>query len=114
MDARDLTIARRPALAKLQPVRGTRDILPEDMRRQRAVVEACRRLAERYGYHEMATPVFEFTDVFKRTLGETSDIVTKEMYTFPVSEEGDSVTLRPEAPAASVENAGRTNRSPPL
>jgi histidyl-tRNA synthetase len=95
-------------LAKLQPVRGTRDILPEDMRRQRAVVEACRRLAERYGYHEMATPVFEFTDVFKRTLGETSDIVTKEMYTFPVSEEGDSVTLRPEA-TAGVARAFITN-----
>lgn len=86
-------------MAKLQPVRGTRDILPDDMRRHRTVVETCRRLAERYGYHEMATPVFEFTDVFKRTLGETSDVVTKEMYTFPVREEGDSVTLRPEATA---------------
>jgi histidyl-tRNA synthetase len=95
-------------LAKLQPVRGTRDILPDEMRRQRAVVEACRRLAERYGYQEMATPVFEFTDVFKRTLGETSDIVTKEMYTFPVSEEGDNVTLRPEA-TAGVARAFITN-----
>lgn len=86
-------------MAKLQPVRGTRDILPDDMRRHRTVVETCRRLAERYGYHEMSTPVFEFTDVFRRTLGETSDVVTKEMYTFPVREEGDSVTLRPEATA---------------
>jgi histidyl-tRNA synthetase len=83
----------------LQPVRGTRDILPEEMRRHRLVVDTARRIAELYGYPEMATPVFEFTDVFRRTLGETSDIVTKEMYTFHVREEGDSVTLRPEATA---------------
>ncbi len=83
----------------LQPVRGTRDILPEGMRRHRAVVDTARRVAAQYGYHEMATPVFEFTDIFRRTLGETSDVVTKEMYTFPVREEGDSVTLRPEATA---------------
>jgi len=83
----------------LQPVRGTRDLLFDDMRRHRAVVEAARRVARQYGYHEMNTPVFEFTDVFRRTLGETSDVVTKEMYTFPVREEGDSVTLRPEATA---------------
>jgi histidyl-tRNA synthetase len=83
----------------LQPVRGTRDLLPEEMRRHRAVVETARRIALQYGYHEMSTPVFEFTDVFRRTLGETSDVVTKEMYTFAVREEGDSVTLRPEATA---------------
>lgn len=86
-------------MRNLQPVRGTHDILPEEMRRHRAVVEAARRLAERYGYHEMSTPVFEFTEVFQRSLGETSDVVTKEMYTFAVREEGDSVTLRPEATA---------------
>ena len=86
-------------MRNLQPVRGTRDLLPEEMRRHRAVIETARDLALRYGYHEMATPVFEFTDVFRRTLGETSDVVTKEMYTFPVREEGDSVTLRPEATA---------------
>ena len=72
------------------------------MRRHRAVVEAARTTAERYGYLEMATPIFEFTEVFKRTLGETSDIVTKEMYTFtpggPASE-GEQITLRPEATA---------------
>lgn len=86
-------------MRNLQPVRGTRDILPDDMRRHRAVIEAGRKIAQLYGYHEMSTPVFEFTDVFRRTLGETSDVVTKEMYTFPVREEGDSVTLRPEATA---------------
>jgi len=68
------------------------------MRRHRAVVDAARDVAARYGYQEMVTPVFEFTEVFKRTLGETSDVVTKEMYTFSISE-GEEVTLRPEATA---------------
>jgi len=82
-------------MSALQPVRGTRDILPEEMRGHRAVVDRSRAVAERYGYLEMATPVFEFTEVFKRTLGDTSDIVTKEMYTFKMHE-GEEITLRPE------------------
>ena len=65
------------------------------MRRHRRVVETARAAAERYGYLEMATPVFEFSEVFKRTLGDTSDIVTKEIYTF-VDKGGDQLTLRPE------------------
>jgi len=88
-------------VTSLQPVRGTHDLLPDAMRRHRAVIEGARLVAERYGFQEMATPIFEFTEVFKRTLGDTSDIVTKEMYTFVMgggdrSEEGDSITLRPE------------------
>jgi len=82
-------------LSSLQPVRGTHDLLPEEMRRQRAVSERAREIAERYGYLEMATPVFEFTEVFKRTLGDTSDVVTKEMYTFAMKD-GEEITLRPE------------------
>ncbi len=85
-------------MSALQPVRGTHDILPDEMRRHRSVVETARALAERYGYHEMTTPVFEFTEVFKRTLGETSDVVTKEMYTFSMSG-AEHFTLRPEATA---------------
>ena len=65
------------------------------MRRFRRVVEAARAAAERYGYLEMATPIFEFSEVFKRTLGDTSDIVTKEMYTF-TDKGGEQLTLRPE------------------
>ena len=82
----------------LQPVRGTHDLLPADMRRHRRVIDVAREMAERYGYQEIVTPVFEFTEVFKRTLGETSDIVTKEMYSFTVGE-GEQITLRPEATA---------------
>ncbi|MSP81762.1 MAG: histidine--tRNA ligase [Alphaproteobacteria bacterium] len=89
------------AQAKLQPVRGTHDLLPADCRRHRAVTDATRAVAERYGYGEIATPIFEFTEVFSRPLGETTDVVTKEMYTF-VDRGGDSLTLRPENTASVV------------
>ncbi len=62
------------------------------------MVDVAREVASRYGFEEVATPIFEFSDVFRRTLGDTSDIVTKEMYTF-VDRGGDEVTLRPEATA---------------
>jgi histidyl-tRNA synthetase len=79
----------------LQPVRGTHDLLPDEMRRHRRVVDTARAVAERYGYLEMATPIFEFSEVFQRTLGDTSDIVTKEMYSF-TDRGGENLTLRPE------------------
>ena len=82
-------------MTALQPVRGTHDILPAEGRRHRHVVETARAVAARYGFHEIATPIFEFSEVFRRTLGETSDIVTKEMYTF-TDRGGDAITLRPE------------------
>ncbi|MFN6956379.1 MAG: histidine--tRNA ligase [Acetobacteraceae bacterium] len=79
----------------LQPVRGTRDLIGEDVRRHRHVADTARRIAERYGFEEWITPVFEDTAVFARTLGETSDVVTKEMYSF-TDRGGESITLRPE------------------
>ncbi|MEE8246612.1 MAG: histidine--tRNA ligase [Alphaproteobacteria bacterium] len=82
-------------MSGLQPVRGTRDILPDEQRRHRHIVEAAREVAERYGFAEIATPIFEFAEVFRRTLGETSDVVTKEMYTF-TDRGGEEITLRPE------------------
>lgn len=82
-------------MAKLQPIRGTRDLLPAEFRRHHFVIETAREIAERYGYDQMATPIFELTSVFARTLGDTSDVVTKEMYTFE-ARDGESVTLRPE------------------
>jgi histidyl-tRNA synthetase len=88
-------------MAALQPVRGTQDLLPETARRHRLVSETARRLAELYGFAEMATPIFEFTEVFARPIGETSDIVTKEMYTF-TDRGGEEITLRPEATAGIV------------
>ena len=85
-------------MASLQPVRGTHDLLPDEARRARHVTDTGRSIAECYGYEEAATPIFEFSEVFARTLGETSDIVTKEMYTF-TDKGGDSITLRPEGTA---------------
>ncbi|HUC68054.1 MAG TPA: histidine--tRNA ligase [Stellaceae bacterium] len=85
----------------LQPVRGTQDLLAEEQRRHRAVIDTARGIAERYGYQEIATPIFEFTEVFARPIGETSDIVTKEMYTF-ADRGGEEVTLRPEYTAGIV------------
>ena len=85
-------------MPKLQPIRGTRDILPEERSRFRHIEEIARELALRYGYLETATPILEFSEVFKKTLGETSDVVKKEMYTF-TDKGGDEVTLRPEGTA---------------
>jgi histidyl-tRNA synthetase len=85
-------------MSPIQPIRGTRDLIGEDLRRHRHVIETARRIAETAGFEEWATPIFEDTRVFARTLGETSDVVTKEMYTF-TDRSGESLTLRPEATA---------------
>ncbi len=82
-------------MSQLQPIKGTHDLMFEDVRRHRYVEETAFEIARRYGYGEIATPIFEFTEVFKRTLGDTSDIVTKEMFTFE-TKGGDNITLRPE------------------
>lgn len=85
-------------MANLKPVRGTQDILPEENRLFRRIEEAVYRLGSQYGYEEISTPIFESTEVFARTLGDTTDVVTKEMYTFE-DRNGDSLTLRPEGTA---------------
>ena len=88
-------------MADLQPVRGTHDFMPAEQRRHRFVVDSARSIAERYGYGEIATPIFEFTDVFARPIGEATDIVQKEMYTFQ-DRGGEEITLRPEYTAGIV------------
>jgi histidyl-tRNA synthetase len=85
----------------LQPARGTQDLLPEAARRHRMVSETARAVGELYGFAEIATPIFEFTEVFARPIGETTDIVAKEMYTFK-DRGGEDVTLRPENTAGVV------------
>ena len=82
-------------MTPLQPVRGTRDLIGDDQRRHSQVIDTARRVAGTYGFDEWATPIFEDTRVFARTLGETSDVVMKEMYSFD-DRGGDSLTLRPE------------------
>lgn len=81
----------------LQPVRGTRDLLPDLNRRFRLVYETFRAYAGRYGFEEIDTPIFEFAGIF-RHMGETSDVVTKETYTFMDRGEQE-ITLRPEGTA---------------
>ncbi len=85
----------------LQPARGTQDLLPEAARRHRIVIETARAVGQLYGFAEIATPIFEFTEVFARPIGETTDIVAKEMYTFK-DRGGEDVTLRPENTAGVV------------
>lgn len=82
----------------LQPVRGTRDLIGEDFRAHHHVIDTARRVMALYGHEEWATPIFESTNVFARSLGETSDVVSKEMYSFE-DRGGDSITLRPEGTA---------------
>jgi histidyl-tRNA synthetase len=88
-------VLKRAPMPTLQPVRGTKDLIGEDQRRHSHVIATARAAAAAYGFDEWTTPIFEDTAVFARTLGETSDVVTKEMYTFP-DRGGDSLTLRPE------------------
>ena len=96
--ANDNPLRPEHAVTDLQPARGTHDLIGEDQRRHSHVVETARRIAACYGFDEWITPIFEDTRVFSRTLGETSDVVTKEMYTFE-DRGGDSITLRPEGTA---------------
>ena len=99
----------------MQPVRGTHDLLPDDYRRFAHVVDTAREVARLYGYREMATPIFEFTELFARGIGETTDVVSKEMYTF-ADRGNESLTLRPEYTAgicrAFVSNGELTQQLP--
>ncbi|WP_207539992.1 histidine--tRNA ligase [Sabulicella rubraurantiaca] len=83
---------------KLQPVRGTHDLIGEGFRRHHRVIKTARRISALWGFEEWATPIFEDTRVFSRGLGETSDVVSKEMYSFE-DRGGESITLRPEMTA---------------
>ncbi len=85
----------------LQPVRGTKDLIGVEAALYRRVVDTAYAVALRYNFQEIQTPLFEFSQVFQRTLGETSDVVSKEMYTFE-DRGGESLTLRPEGTAPVV------------
>lgn len=86
---------------KIQAVRGMNDVLPEQVCYWQRVEHACQRVAEQYGYREIRFPVVEKTQLFKRSIGDATDIVEKEMYTFD-DRNGDSLTLRPEGTAGCV------------
>ena len=88
-------------MAKLQCVRGTYDLYGAAKRKTKQVVRTGEEVVEKYGFEEIETPIFEFTEVFARNLGDTSDIVTKEIYCFE-DRGGESLTLRPEGTAGVV------------
>lgn len=83
----------------LQTPRGTRDLVGDEAKKHQHIIDTARDVSQLYGFEEIITPIFESTEVFKRTLGESSDIVNKEMYTF-TDRGGESMTLRPEGTAS--------------
>ena len=86
---------------KLQPVRGTKDLFAEEIKIFNHIVSTAKKRGENFGFEELQTPIFEFSEVFERNLGETSDIISKEVYKFP--DRGDNMlTLRPEFTAGVV------------
>ncbi len=85
----------------IQAIKGTHDVLPDEIGAWHAVEAAARELFARYGYREIRTPLLEQTELFARGIGAETDIVSKEMYTFN-DRDGGSLTLRPEATAGVV------------
>ena len=85
----------------IKGIKGVKDILPEETPRWRLIEDAARRWALCYGYQEIRIPIFELTALFARSIGSATDIVEKEMYTFP-DRDGTSLTLRPEGTAGTV------------
>lgn len=85
----------------IQAVRGTKDILPDTIDNWTYLEQIARQISEQFGYKEIRTPIFEKTEVFSRGVGEQTDIVNKEMYSF-LDRGGESITLRPEMTASLV------------
>lgn len=84
---------------KYKSIKGTKDILPGEVESWQHIEEVVRKIMNRYNYHEIRTPVFENTSLFARSIGELTDIVRKEMYTFS-DRSNDSLTLKPEGTAS--------------
>ena len=80
--------------------KGTKDILPQESYKWQYVEETIRNITRAFGYQEIRTPVFEHTELFERGVGDTTDIVQKEMYTF-LDKGNRSITLKPEGTAGA-------------
>ena len=92
----------------IQAIRGTKDIWGDSLKSWYFVEKMFREISSLFGYSELRTPIFEKTEVFDRTIGEGTDIVNKEMYTF-IDKGGESITLRPEMTAALVRSLVQNN-----
>ncbi len=88
-------------MAKIQKIKGVADLFPEDSARYAFMEETARDVFSAYGYGELRVPILEKTELFCRSIGEETDVVQKEMYTFP-DRKGRSLTMRPEATAGVV------------
>jgi histidyl-tRNA synthetase len=85
----------------IHSIKGVKDILPDEIRRWQTIEAAARRLSGLYGFREIRVPIFELTELFARSIGASTDIVEKEMYTF-ADRDGKLLTLRPEGTAGVV------------
>lgn len=81
-----------------RPIRGMKDLYGMPAKKYRYIIDTARQIGEKYGYAEIKTPIVEATDVFQRSIGDETDVVSKEMYSF-VDKGGESITLRPEGTA---------------
>lgn len=97
-------------MSMIKGIKGVKDLLPEETPRWRLIEETARRWAGRYGFHEIRIPIFEVTTLFARSIGTSTDIVEKEMYTFQ-DRDGTSLTLRPEGTAGTVRAYIEHNRA---
>lgn len=86
---------------KVAPLRGMKDLLPEDFRIHKYIETTAKKISELYGYEGFATPLLESANIFDRTLGDTSDVVSKEMYSF-ADKKGRIIALRPEFTASII------------
>jgi histidyl-tRNA synthetase len=82
-------------------IKGTKDVLPSEVHKNQYIESTCLSVADNFGYKEIRTPVFEHTELFQRGVGDTTDVVQKEMYTFD-DKGGRSITLRPEGTAGAA------------
>ena len=86
---------------RLQSLRGTKDLLPKEFATHDYIINKAKLVGGLYGYSAMYTPIMEYTKVFDRSLGETSDVISKEMYSFP-DKSNNSISLRPEFTASII------------
>lgn len=96
-------------MSNYQVVKGARDIFPDEMVQWKHIEDVMHRLAGIYGFSEIRTPVFEYTELFQRSIGAATDIVGKEMFTFQPDPGGRSITLRPEMTAGVMRAALQKN-----
>ena len=95
-------------MSKIKPVRGMNDITPREIRSWQIIESSIRKVFSSYGYEEIRFPIVEKVSLFNRSIGESTDIVTKEMYTFE-DKKGEEIALRPEGTASCVRAAISNN-----